>query len=157
MSIAGSIGRAPTNDNFQGGTGQTNVWQQAQTFGGHSGFDNVLGETGWNYTNGDGVLFYPGTDTVFPSESYGLEGPVASLRLKHWRRGVQDYEYLALAAAVDPVAVQAIVDAMIPEVLWEYGVDDPDDPTWVRTDISWSIDPDVWEDAREALADIIDP
>jgi hypothetical protein len=41
-------------------------------------------------------------------------------------------------------------------VLWEYGVSDPEDPTWVLTDISWSIDPDDWEAARTELADIIE-
>jgi hypothetical protein len=35
-------------------------------------------------------------------------------------------------------------------------VSDPQDPTWVRTDISWSTDPDDWEAARAELADIIE-
>ena len=143
-------------NNFQGGTGQTNVFQSAHTFGGHSGFDTVLGETGWNYSNGDGVLFYPGTDLLFPSESYGVEGPFASIRMKLWRRGLQDVDYLTIAAAIDPVRVGQIVESMVPTVLWEYGVDDPQDPTYVRTDISWSIDPDDWESARAELADIIE-
>jgi len=143
-------------DNFQGGTGQTNVFQSAHTFGGHSGYDQVLGETGWNYGNGDGVLFYPGTDLVFPAESYGVKGPFASLRLKHWRRGIQDMDYLTMAAAIAPGRVARIVEEMVPKVLWEYGVDDPGDPTWVRTDISWSIDPDDWETARAELAEIIE-
>ena len=38
----------------------------------------------------------------------------------------------------------------------EYGVEDPGDPTWVLTDISWSTAPDVWEAARAELADIIE-
>jgi hypothetical protein len=45
---------------------------------------------------------------------------------------------------------------MVPKVLWEYGVEDPGDPTWVLTDISWSTDPDDWEAARAELADIIE-
>ena len=143
-------------NNFQGGTGQTNVFQSAQTFGGQSGFDEILGETGWNYGNGDGVLFYPGTDLVYPAESYGRAGPFASLRLKLWRRGIQDVDYLTLASAIAPVRVAQIVEEGVPLALWEYGVDDPDDPTWVRTDISWSIDPDGWEEARSELADIIE-
>lgn len=32
----------------------------------------------------------------------------------------------------------------------------PVTPTYVRTDISWSIDPDVWEAARSQLAGIIE-
>jgi len=34
---------------------------------------------------------------------------------------------------------------MIPKVLWEYGVENEDDPTYVYTDISWPTDPDAWE------------
>jgi hypothetical protein len=145
-------------DNYAGNTGQTNVFQQAQTFGDNDGLDPllVLGETGWNYVNGDGVLMYPGTDTRFPTDDYGVQGPFASLRLKHWRRGIQDVDYLTLAAAVNPTRTAEIVDEIIPKVLWEYGVSDPADPSWVSTDISWSIDPDVWETAREELADIIE-
>jgi hypothetical protein len=143
-------------NNYQGEMGQTNVFQTAQTFGTHSQFDDVVGETGWNYSNGDGVLFYPGTDLVYPQESYGVKGPFASLRLKHWRRGIQDVDYLVLASKIDPVRVQQIVDEMIPKVLWEYGVTDPHDPSWVLTDISWPTDPDLWEAARAQLADIVE-
>ena len=143
-------------NNEQGNTGQTNVFQQAQTYGDLEGFDNVLGDTGWNYLNGDGVLFYPGTDTRYPGDSYGMMGPFASLRLKHWRRGIQDVDYLTLAAEIDPERTAGIVNAIIPKVLWEYGVSDPEDPTWLLTDISWSTDPDVWEAARAELADIIE-
>ncbi len=143
-------------DNYQGGTGQTDVFNSAFTFGAISGYDSVAGETGWNYSNGDGVLFYPGTDKIYPAESYGLDGPIASLRLKHWRRGIQDGDYLTLAAAINPDAVNAIVQRMIPTVLWEYGVDEPTDPSYIRTDISWSTDPDKWETARTELANIIE-
>lgn len=143
-------------NNYQGGTGQTNVFQSAHTFGGNGTVNNVRGQTGWNHSNGDGVLFYPGIDTVFPAESYGMEGPIASLRMKLWRRGIQDVDYIALAAQKSPARVQQIVNAMVPKALWEYGVSDPNDPTWTRTDVSWSVDPDAWEAAREELADIIE-
>ena len=143
-------------DNFQGNTGQTNVFQTAHTFGALDEVDESLGETGWNYLNGDGVLLYPGTDTRYPADSYGLGGPIASLRLKHWRRGIQDVDYITLAAAINPTRTAEIVAEMVPTALWEYGVDDPSDPTWVLADISWSIDPDVWEAARGELADIIE-
>jgi hypothetical protein len=143
-------------NNYQGNTGQTNVFQQAQTYGDFDQVDSVLGETGWNYLNGDGVLLYPGTDTRYPADSYDVMGPFASLRLKHWRRGIQDVDYLTLAAAINPTRTAEIVNEMVPKVLWEYGVEDPEDPTWVLTDISWSTDPDDWETARAELADIIE-
>ena len=59
-------------------------------------------------------------------------------------------------AKKDPKRVKNIVEKIIPKVLWEYGVSDPSDPTWVTTDISWSTNPDVWEAARMQLADIIE-
>ena len=144
-------------NDYQGGRGQTDVFNTAATFSSPPTIDPVLGETGWNHSNGDGVLFYPGTDTIFPASSYGVQGPIASLRLKHWRRGIQDVDYLSMAAAINPAATQAIVNQMIPKVLWEYGVDSLADPTYVTTDISWSINPDTWEAARAQLAAIIAP
>ncbi len=141
--------------NFQAGLGETDLFAEAHTFGGNDRFDDSLGETGWNHSNGDGVLFYPGTDVIFPKDSYGIAGPIASLRLKHWRRGIQDHDYLAMAAKIDPAATDEIVRKMIPRVLWEYGIDDPNDPSWVRTEISWSENPDEWEVARRELAEII--
>ena len=142
-------------DNYQAGMGQTNVWRRAQTFGKRMSRSKSKGETGWNYANGDGVLFYPGVDKVYQTDAPGLNGPVASLRLKYWRRGVQDADYLALAAAKAPRKVAAIVNRLIPKVMWEVGVDDPEDPTWKRTPISWPTSPDVWEAARAELAGII--
>jgi hypothetical protein len=142
-------------NDFQGGSGKMNLFQSAHTFGTFSKVDNVQGETGWNYSNGDGVLFYPGTDKLFPAASYGVDGPFASLRMKQWRRGLQDHDYLTLASAVDSSAVANIVKATIPKVVWEVGVDDASDPTYVHTNISWSNDPDVWEAARDSLARII--
>jgi len=134
----------------------TNLFQRAQVYGCYDEDNESLGESGWNYFNGDGVLFYPGSDVHYPEENYGLLGPFASLRLKHWRRGIQDVDYLTLAAQIDPARTAEIVQAMVPKILWEVGVEDPDDPTWVLTDISWPTDPDVWEAARAKLADIIE-
>lgn len=146
-------------DDYQNGRGQTDVWHDAQTFGAtpNATPDPVEGETSYLHTNGDGVLFYPGIDTLFPASNVGVDGPIASLRLKYWRRGIQDVDYLAQAAAINPSATQAIVTQMVPKVVWEVGVDDLSDPTYVHSDISWSNDPDVWENARLQLANIIDP
>jgi hypothetical protein len=142
-------------NDFQDGGGIVDLFNSAHTFGSISGTDGIVGETGFNYSTGDGVLLYPGTDKLFPGSSYGVDGPFASLRLKYWRRGLQDYDYLTLAQQIDPAAVQAIVSSMVPKVLWEYGVSSLSDPTWVRTDISWPTDPDAWESARVQLASII--
>jgi hypothetical protein len=143
-------------NNYQGDRGHTNVFVEAATFGGRPTFDANRGLTAWNYSNGDGVLFYPGLDKKFPQESLGLQGPIASLRLKHWRRGIQDVDYLTMAAKVNPAATAALVQKMVPKVLWEHGVTDPSDPTWVLAPISWSTNPDHWEAARLQLANIIE-
>ena len=143
-------------NDYQSGRGHTNVFVNAQTFGGAPRFDANLGMTGWNYQNGDGVLFYPGIDKKFSKQSLGLQGPIASLRMKHWRRGIQDVDYLTMAAKIDPNAVAALVQKMVPKVLWENDVSDPADPSWVMAPISWSTNPDDWEAARLQLADIIE-
>ncbi|HTL11612.1 MAG TPA: hypothetical protein VL588_03950, partial [Bdellovibrionota bacterium] len=138
------------------GTTQDDLFHNAVTIGQDDHDDPSKGRTGYKYANGDGVLFYPGTDLVHTSDSYGLNGPIASLRLKYWRRGIQDAVYLTMAAAVNPTRTQAIVDQVIPKVLWENGVTNPADPTFIRANISWSIRPDDWEAARKQLADIIE-
>jgi len=145
-------------NNYQADMGQTNVFQTAQTYGNYDRYDEVLGTTGWNYFNGDGVVLYPGTDRQFTEESYGLKGPFASLRLKYWRRGIQDVDYLTLASKIDPIRTAKIVDEMIPVILWEVGCEmyQGECDGWIKTDISWPIDPDVWEAARIELADIIE-
>lgn len=142
-------------DNYQGGEGNTNVFERAQTYGSYDTDSDILGQTGWNYLNGDGVLFYPGTDKRFPGDSYNVLGPFSSIRLKLWRRGLQDIDYLTMAAKVDRNRVDTIVKTMLPKAVWEYGVSDPTDPTWLMTDISWSIDPDTWEGARAELGRLI--
>lgn len=143
-------------NDYQSGRGQNRLFQNALTYGAIASNDAVVGQTGYNYSNGDGVLMYPGTDQVFTQDSYGVAGPIASLRLKHWRRGIQDVDYLALAQAINPALVQQLVSQMVPKAGWEYGVQDPNDPTWVRSDISWSINPDDWEAVRSTLAHLID-
>ena len=58
--------------------------------------------------NGDGFLFYPGDEA-------GVEGPIASLRLKNLRDGMQDYEYFAiLEARGGKDVVDEVVRAAVP-------------------------------------------
>jgi hypothetical protein len=142
-------------NDYQTSGKQTNVFRSGRTYGVDDRFDPVLGRTGWNYSNGDGVLVYPGTDKLFPEDSYGRAGSFASLRLKHWRRGVQDADYLAMARAKDPRRVDALVRKMVPRAFWEVGVEDLSDPSWKLGDVSWPTDPAVWEAARRELAEII--
>jgi hypothetical protein len=53
--------------------------------------DPVTYVVGGTRYNGEGALLYPGADA-------GFAGPVASMRLKQIREGLEDYEYLKLLA-----------------------------------------------------------
>lgn len=63
--------------------------------------------------NGGGYLFYPGVPC-------GIDGPIASIRLKNLRDGMEDYEYFALLEErAGKEAVQKIVDRIAPN-WWDY-------------------------------------
>ncbi len=69
------------------------------------------------YWNGDGALLYPGTDA-------GIEGPVASMRLKSLRDGMEDYEYFViLEARGGAELVEELVHQAVPA--WGNWVQDP--------------------------------
>jgi hypothetical protein len=83
--------------------------------------------------NGDGTLFYPGTPERLGG---GVHRPVASLRLKAIRDGLQDYEYLkALERAGEGRFAQTEVRKL------------------VRSGYDIELDPTVWERTRTELAD----
>ncbi|WP_338264535.1 DUF4091 domain-containing protein [Corallococcus caeni] len=70
--------------------------------------------------NGDGTLFYPGTPSVIGGRT---NVPVASLRLKLIRQGMQDYEWLkAVSDAGDPDFAHQVARELIPTA-WQV----PDD------------------------------
>jgi Domain of unknown function (DUF4091) len=97
------------------------------------------GETRW----GNGVLLYPGSrlpDVGLPS----IDGPLSSLRMKAYRRGLQDFEYAwLLAKAGKREAADALVRRVVPVALTEAKT--PGEPPW-------SPDPDDWYRMREELA-----
>lgn len=140
--------------------GQIDLFNMANTFGTTS-YNAQYGYTqnpGFKRgVNGNGLLFYPGTDLLYPNSSYGIGGPIVSLRLKYWRRGIQDVDYLTLANAINPAAVASIVSATVPAALWENQCFDLNDCSYYKGPVSWSNNPDDWEAARAKLADIIDP
>lgn len=81
--------------------------------------------------NGEGALLYPGTDA-------GVAGPIASIRVKALRDGMEDYEYFALLEALGK---RDAADAIVREVV----------PTWG----SWNQDPLIMPTLRERLAEAI--
>jgi hypothetical protein len=68
---------------------------------------------------GNGLLMYPGQSLFFGGASdKGIRGPIASIRLKNWRRGQQDYEYIYLARNLGlGDDVSNIIDAVVPWAL----------------------------------------
>ncbi|RPI61927.1 MAG: DUF4091 domain-containing protein, partial [Planctomycetaceae bacterium] len=145
-----------TDDQFGGG--DTNVFRNATTTGYGGTKDPLYGYiNGTTANNGDGVLIYPGTDRIYPAESYNVNGPIGGVRLKAWRRGIQDGDYLALAAQVDAGVVDQLVQETVQKALFEVEYNNPNEPTWgAKGPLGWSNNPDLWEAARAELADIIE-
>jgi hypothetical protein len=68
----------------------------------------------WDFSgNGDGTLFYPGTPARIGGQT---DIPVASIRVKMIREGMEDYEYLkALSDAGDPELARKIAREVFPD------------------------------------------
>ena len=99
---------------------------------------------------GDGTWIYAGEDKYHPGDSRDLKGPIASIRMKNWRRGEQDYEYLWLArqAGLD---TKEIVDRVVPRAFNDYGdgfTDQTGQPLWAEKGYQF-------ETARRSLADLL--
>jgi len=96
--------------------------------------------------NGDALLIYPG-------EFVGLEGPVASIRLKALRRGSQDFEYMWLLAQL--AGEKTVADKIVNSVLFRamHEALKPGQDYWKpRQRDSRSHDPAQWDQARRKLA-----
>lgn len=93
------------DDDNRGGKGPYDPWATAETFHNQDG----------DHCNGDGVLVYPGGQKEPGRLDLGFEGVVASMRLKQWRRGIQDGGYLELARARDESATRAISARLVGE------------------------------------------
>ena len=130
---------------------ETTFWYDDNR-GGHGPYDPfVTAETFHNadgdYSMGDGVLVYPGKQVdMFTSHSVGMDGVVASIRLKNWRRGIEDAGYFQLAHAADPKRAEAIARALLPGVL--SAAKDGQAP-------SWSDASRPYFDARKALLALV--
>ena len=85
---------------------------------------------------------------IYPSRA-DIDEPVASIRLKSFRRGAQDYEYLRqLASVTDRATAAAILDPIVPTALHcpERAYGDPG---------TWSHNPEDWERMRRAILEEI--
>jgi len=100
-----------------------------------------------DWADGDGVLLYPGRQRdFFAQHSLGFDGVVPSIRLKNWRRGVEDAGYVRLARARDPERTEVIARALIPAAF---------DRARRGRHAAWSDRGKPFFDARRALLDIV--
>lgn len=77
-------------------------------------------DTGFAY--GDGVLVYPGQDRLHPAQDRGIAGPVSTISLANYRRGLQDHLYLTLATRAGRGAlVDEALRAIVPRVFSDAG------------------------------------
>lgn len=120
-----------------GGRGPRDPFAQPETF------HNQHGEWGV----GEGVLLYPGRQPAFPSSDFATDAVFPSMRLKAWRRGIQDAGYLELARAVDRAAAERVARSLLPRVFQEARAGEAP---------SWPTAPARWVTARRALLDIIE-
>jgi hypothetical protein len=105
---------------------------------------------------------YPATDVkaLVGADNYGYEGWFTSMRMKLWRRGLQDANYYTLAKAINSgSALTALQTVITGNTMMEVGVDDPtgtgNGGTYKRTAVGWVNAPDTYVTARESLASII--
>lgn len=81
---------------------------------------------------GNGVLVYPGNqlDKIgFPK----IAGPIPSMRLKTWRRGLQDAEIFFLAKENNASAANKLIRAMVPDALAAAS----GKPSWPQEPAAW--------------------
>jgi hypothetical protein len=95
-----------------------NVWGNPITFDNRG--QPHKEDTGFSY--GDGVLIYPGEDRLHPEEDRGIAGPISTVNLASYRRGLQDHLYLTLArrAGLDALVDEAL-RALVPRVFSDAG------------------------------------
>lgn len=102
------------------GERRQNVWANPTTFDNRGQPNKPAADQG--YINGDGVLVYPGEEKIHPSEDRGVEGPVSTVQLANFRRGLQDHLYLTMARRAGLGAeVESALRAVVPRVFSDAG------------------------------------
>jgi hypothetical protein len=97
-----------------------NVWAESITFDNRKQANKSIDDQG--YIHGDGVLIYPGEERLHPEEDRGVPGPIGTIQLANFRRGLQDHQYLTLARrlGLDTVVEEALT-AIVPRVFSDAG------------------------------------
>jgi Domain of unknown function (DUF4091) len=102
------------------GERRQDVWANPITFDNRGQPNKPAADQG--YINGDGVLIYPGEEKIHPREDRGVAGPVSTVQLANFRRGLQDHQYLTLARKLGLDAeVESALRAVVPRLFSEAG------------------------------------
>ena len=127
------------NSQKQGERNQ-NVWANSITFDNRAEGRSSPDDEG--YIHGDGVLMYPGEERLHPQEDRGVPGPIGTIQLANFRRGLQDHQYLTLARKLGlDGEVEAALAAIVPRVFSDAGAQ-----------VSFPQTGDPYESARLKLA-----
>lgn len=85
---------------------------------------------------GNGVMVYPGNQ--LPRIGFAASpGPLPSMRLKAWYRGLQDAELYLMARQRHPEQAEALIRRLIPQALGEAVANGATQPAWPRDAASW--------------------
>jgi hypothetical protein len=102
------------------GERKQNVWANPITFDNRGQPNKPIADQG--YINGDGVLMYPGEDKLHPEEDRGIAGPISTIQLANFRRGLQDHQYLTLARGLKlDSLVNEVLQSVVPRVFSQSG------------------------------------
>lgn len=102
------------------GERRQDVWANPITFDNRGQPNKPAADQG--YINGDGVLIYPGEEKIHPAEDRGIAGPVSTVQLANFRRGLQDHQYLTMARRLGlNVEVESALRAVVPRVFSDAG------------------------------------
>jgi hypothetical protein len=102
------------------GERRQNIWANPITFDNRGQPNKPVDDQG--YINGDGVLMYPGEEKLHPEEDRGIAGPVSTVQLANFRRGLQDHLYLTLARqfGLDSL-IEEVLQSVVPRVFSDAG------------------------------------
>jgi hypothetical protein len=97
-----------------------NVWANSITFDNRGEGRTSPDDEG--YIHGDGVLMYPGEEKLHPEEDRGVPGPISTIQLANFRRGLQDHQYLTLAKRLGlETEVASALQTIVPRVFSDAG------------------------------------
>ncbi|MFN2531358.1 MAG: glycoside hydrolase domain-containing protein [Pyrinomonadaceae bacterium] len=102
------------------GERKQNVWVNPITFDNRGQPNKPVADQG--YINGDGVLIYPGEEKIHPDQDRGIAGPISTVQLANFRRGLQDTEYLTLARKLKlDSLIKEVLQSVVPRIFSDAG------------------------------------